>query len=86
LEQAAKLAPDFPENQLNLAESYLEWRENDSAKKALRAVDALWPKAQGRLVGDDWAQSWQDWSRRREAVRHKLSTPDEPVTPPKLGR
>ena len=35
LEQAVKLAPDYPENYLNLVESYLQWNEPDDAKKRI---------------------------------------------------
>ena len=45
LEQAAKLAPDYPENHLNLVESYLKWNERDHAKQELNTLDSLWPKA-----------------------------------------
>ncbi len=45
LDQAAKLAPDYPENHLNLAESFLQWHESDNAKSELKTLDALWPAA-----------------------------------------
>jgi hypothetical protein len=85
LEQAEKLAPDYPENNLNLAESFLQWRENDDAKKELDALDSLWPKAQISFTGEKWEQSWSDWSTRRDAVRKKLGEVSEPVKPPKDG-
>ena len=47
---AVKLAPDYPENQLNLVESYLKWDERAEPRKSeLRALDALWPEAQTNL-------------------------------------
>ena len=45
LEQAAKLAPDYPGNHLNLAESFLQWHDTDDADRELKALDALWPDA-----------------------------------------
>jgi tetratricopeptide (TPR) repeat protein len=72
LEQAAKLAPDYPENILNLAESYLAWDELDRTKNELNALDALWSKAQTRFNGATWEQSWADWSARRDDLRKKL--------------
>ena len=71
-EQAAKLAPDYPENHLNLIESYLKWGEPDAAKKQLRALDAIWPKARTNLAGAKWAHSWDDWSLRRAAAHKQL--------------
>jgi hypothetical protein len=72
LEQAAKQAPDYPENHLNLAESYLQWHESDNANSELTKLDALWPVAQTNLTGAAWEQSWDDWSTRRAAARKKL--------------
>jgi tetratricopeptide (TPR) repeat protein len=83
LERAVKLAPDYPENHLNLAESYLQWRENDSARLKLNALDSLWPKAQTNFTGEKWEQSWSDWSTRRDAVRKKLEQISAPAKPPK---
>ena len=75
LENAATLAPDDPENILNLAETYLKWGDTANVRKQLGVLDALWPKAQKSLVGETWEYDWYDWSRRRDAVRLKLSAP-----------
>jgi hypothetical protein len=83
LERAAKLAPEYPENFLNLAESYLQWHETDLAKRELESLDALWPKAQTNLVGEAWEQSWDDWFARRDAVRKKLGEITPPVKSPR---
>ncbi len=72
LEQAAKQAPDYPENHLNLAESYLQWHESDKASGELTKLDTLWPVAQTNLTGAAWEQSWDDWSTRRADARKKL--------------
>ena len=72
LERAVKLAPDYPENRLNLAESYLQWSESDHAKLELKALDSLWPKARTNFTGEIWERSWGDWSTRRDAARKKL--------------
>ena len=73
LKQSVKLAPDYPENYLHLIESYLKWNEADDAKKELRALDAIWPAARTNLIGDQWAQSWDNWSTRRDAARKQLA-------------
>lgn len=65
LERAAKLAPDYPENDLNLAETHLRWREADAAAAALKKLEALWPSAQTNLTGAAWEKSWSDWTRQR---------------------
>jgi hypothetical protein len=79
LEQAAKLAPDYPENRLNLAESFLEWHETDNAKNELAALDVLWPAVQTNFTGKAWEQSWDDWSTRRAAARNKLERISAPA-------
>ena len=69
LERAAVIAPDYPENFLNLAESHLRWHERDEAQAAFKKLDALWQSAQTNLVGEAWAKSWHDWSWRRAVAR-----------------
>jgi len=83
LEQAVKLAPDYPENLLNLAESYLQWREPAAAKLELNALDSLWPKARTNFTGINWEQSWDDWSTRRDAARKELEEISTPLKPAK---
>ena len=72
LEQAEKLAPDYPENHLNLAEAFLQWHDRTEANHELQALDALWPVARTNLVGPAWEPSWADWAARREVVRKSL--------------
>jgi tetratricopeptide (TPR) repeat protein len=73
LERAVKLAPDYPENHLNLLESFLQWHEINAAKLESNALDSLWPKAQKNFSGVDWERSWDDWTKRRAAVRTELN-------------
>jgi hypothetical protein len=82
LEQAAKLAPAYPENRLNLVESFLQWHETDSAKSGLASLDALWPDARKKFTGENWERSWADWSARRNAARKKLGEISAPAKPP----
>lgn len=69
LDRAAALAPDFPENQLNLAEAHVRWRQPAEAAKALKKLEAVWPAARTNLVGEIWEPSWDDWTARRAAVK-----------------
>jgi hypothetical protein len=69
LERAAALAPEYPENLLNLAEAQLKWRLPGEAEKTLRQLDARWPAAQTNFTGAAWAQSWEDWRSRRLAAK-----------------
>lgn len=83
LEQAEKLAPDYPENHLNLAEAFLRWHDRTEANRELQALDAVWPAARTNLVGQAWETSWADWSARRDAVRQRLAGTSKPAGPSK---
>lgn len=69
LERAAAVAPGFPENQLNLVESHLLWRQAEEAQAAWQKLLAIWPAARTNLAGVAWQVSWADWSYRREVAR-----------------
>jgi tetratricopeptide (TPR) repeat protein len=86
LEQAVKLAPDYPENRLNLVESYWQWKDHEAAGNELKTLDALWPSAQTNFTGEAWERSWNDWSTRREVVRKNLKETTPPPKSPKSGR
>ena len=75
VEQAVKLVPDYPENRLNLLESYLLWEEPAAAKRELLALDVIWPTAQTNLAGEKWEANWSDWTARRQAARQKIDGP-----------
>lgn len=75
LQHAVDLAPDYPENILNLAESDLKWHDLKAAQVESDALDKLWPRAQKQFIGDSWAQEWADWTARRKALHQKLSPP-----------
>ena len=73
LESAAKLAPDYPENLLNLAEVYLKWDEPDKASLELKLLEAVWPKAQTNFASEAWMENWDDWTTRRDEVVKALN-------------
>lgn len=64
-ERAVKLAPDYPENRLNLAEAYREWDEPKLFQQQLDALQQLWPRAKTNWTGAAWAVDWADWENRR---------------------
>jgi hypothetical protein len=86
-EQAARLARDYPENHLNLMESYLKWNNPDAAKKELHTLDSIWSMARTNLAGAKWAQTWVNWSLRRDAARRQLDDQPaaRPAKPPKIN-
>jgi tetratricopeptide (TPR) repeat protein len=69
LKRAVAVAPDYPENQLCLAEAYLQWRQRDEAEATLKKLTAVWPAAQTNLTGAAWEKSWGEWRVRRTAAQ-----------------
>jgi hypothetical protein len=68
LELAAALAPGYPENQLNLLEARLKWRERAEAESTLHTIALLWPQAQKQFDGPEREKDWADWDERRAAL------------------
>jgi len=83
LERAVKLAPEYPENHLNLIEARLDWSDRTGAESQLKILDALWPKAQTNFVGETWEPSWVDWTARKTAAERSLTQPSRPAESPK---
>ncbi|HWD94503.1 MAG TPA: hypothetical protein VG938_19385 [Verrucomicrobiae bacterium] len=72
LQKAVELAPDFPENRLNLIESYLKWDYRTEALRELQDLEKIWPQAQKNYTGEQWVLSWADWNKRLGVVKKKL--------------
>jgi len=82
LTKAEKLAPNYPENILNLIEAQLKWGEKSSAQHHIKTADDLWPAAQKEFTGETWASSWLDWNARLESFRKKASAPPRTIESP----
>ncbi len=83
LRRAVELAPDYPENRLNLLEADLRLGDRADAQEELKALDGLLPKARTDLTGEAWAPSWSDWDARLAAARKKLEAPGKPLQSPR---
>jgi len=83
LEQALKLAPDYPENLLNVIEAEIKWSEPAKARSNLDALDKLWPKARKQFAREQWEPAWADWTQRREAARKKTASAPPAESPQK---
>ena len=77
MERAAELAPEYPENYLNLIEAYLKWNDLKEAKLGLKSLELYWPDAHTNLTGQAWAPEWVDWDRRRQKLLEKLLPSDK---------
>jgi hypothetical protein len=71
-EAALQLHPDFPDNQLALAETFLEWGEKQNFARQLEAADAVQSKAVQTFTGPDWEASWASWKKRLAVLKSKV--------------
>jgi tetratricopeptide (TPR) repeat protein len=83
LRRAVELAPDYPENRLNLLEADLQWSDRADARQQLKALEELLPKARTELSGDAWAPSWSDWDARLTVAHKKLEDLGRPIQSPR---
>jgi tetratricopeptide (TPR) repeat protein len=83
LQRAVELAPQYPENRLNLIESYLKWGDRNGARRELQTLEEVWPSARTNLVGAAWAVSWTDWDPRLRKVRKQLENPPKKLAAPR---
>ena len=83
LERAARMAPNFPENRLNLADARLRWRDTEGAQRELDALEAGLAQARGKLGGEEWSAAWVDWEKRRVKLQTQLQAKIKPTTSPK---
>lgn len=73
--QAVNLAPNFPENRLNLIETWLMWRKNTLAQNEYDKLRQQLPEAHKEFKGDYWEPSWRDWDERIEKIVTSLNEP-----------
>ncbi|HOC57803.1 MAG TPA: hypothetical protein PKI20_19445 [Verrucomicrobiota bacterium] len=82
LVRAVRLAPQYPENRLNLIETHLKWGEPNSARRELAALEEIWPAARTNLIGAAWAASWADWEPRLMKLRNRIERPQKAAGAP----
>ena len=83
LQRAVDLAPQYPENRLNLIEACLKWNDRARALSELRALGSVWPSARTNLTGVAWIASWADWDQRLGKARKQLGQSPPPPGPEK---
>jgi len=83
LQRAAEVAPDFPENRLNLIRSVFALERPQRSQTELKALEELWPKAVTAAVGPGMACSWMDWKKRLQQVKKKVEEPSKAIESPR---
>jgi len=86
LRRAVTLAPDFPDNHLELIEGYLKWGQRDKARHELDALETSWPAARAKLTGPAWAESWAEWEKELEQFKKNIQEPHESLEAPRTKR
>lgn len=79
--RAVSLHPEYPENHLNLIESYLKWNDRSQAVLAAKTLEEILPEARKKLTGPAWESGWDDWNARWKAIQSKFSQPPGFVPP-----
>ncbi len=64
-------APDYPENILNLVQTWIEWRDKDSLRRDLNAGEAVLKKAATIFTGPEWVPHWDTWNRQWSTLKAK---------------
>ena len=85
LRRAVELAPEYPENRLNLIEAGLKWGDRAGARRELKALEEHWPQAQHQLTGETWAASWANWKKRLADAADKLGESLKALESPRSG-
>ena len=83
LQRAVEMAPGYPENRLNLLETFSGWNDRNGVRRELKALDEEWPRAHTHFSGPDWAASWADWEARLLKVRKKFEEPPKAIESPR---
>jgi tetratricopeptide (TPR) repeat protein len=83
LQKAAKLAPDYPENLLNLIEAELKWGDRTGAARDMKALEDSWPAARAKFTGPEWEASWISWESRRGYLQKKAAETPKVLQPPR---
>jgi hypothetical protein len=79
--RALELAPQFPENRLNMVESEIKWGDRRAARSDLKLLEDSLPAARAQFTGAAWAASWADWDARLSKARKTLEEPARLETP-----
>jgi hypothetical protein len=82
LRRANQLAPEYPDNRLSLAESYVEWGEPKTITDDMPSLEESLSDAKKKFTGEEWEASWRDWDVRFDRLKAKMAKPsDRAVTP-----
>ena len=73
-EQAVKLHPEFPDNQLGLVESFEKWSDRQNFLRQLKVAERIMGEAEQKFTGAAWEASWADWKKRLAEMKSRSGT------------
>ena len=76
LQKSVELHPEFPDNQITLAEAYLKGGFRKDLSEKLNAMEKQIASARKQLTGEEWIASWRDWDNRWQRVKQRLQSGD----------
>lgn len=83
LRRAVELAPEFPENRLNLMDAYARWKEYDLLRRELKQYDGMMEEARSLFSGERWYWAWVEWGRRLDELRSRAHKAPPDLRSPK---
>lgn len=86
LQSAAQIAPEYPDNYLNLAEALLRWNETAEAQLNFQKLEVLMPSARTNFAGESWTATWADWEKRIQKARRLVEQKSGALATPRAGR
>lgn len=72
LKKAVELSPEYPANQLELLQSYVDWKETKTAEKILSDVESTLAAARSTFSGVAWEWSWDEWQKQWSALQKRV--------------
>lgn len=72
LMRAVQIAPDYPENHLDLLECYINTGDDEAAQAEAQKIFNMLPKAREQFTGEEWASNWADWENRWHQFEAKV--------------
>lgn len=72
LRHAAKLAPEYPANHLNLLEAFIDAEDEKGVAAECATLEILMPAARKKFLGDNWSADWIVWNKRWHELRGKV--------------
>lgn len=72
VEEAAKLVPDFPGNQVALLDIATDAHDLKTAQEQIKALAEGRSRAREKFSGPEWQDDWHDWDSLRDRCQRKI--------------